>query len=73
MTKTTPCKSTVLCTYGGQNCLLRYVKSRIGQIHCLRCTADSGVNLEDGTLPHIKGKYRGINKAKLAADSELST
>ena len=67
MTKTTPDNTRLLCTYKGQNCLLRYVKTRTGQMYCLRCTHDSGVNLEDNSLPHIKGKYKGISKIKLAS------
>ena len=68
MTKNTPDKTRVLCTYKGQNCLKTYLKTRIGQMYCLRCTADSGVNLEANGLPHIKGKYSGISKIKLAAE-----
>lgn len=62
MTKNTPDKTRLLCTYGGQNCLLRYVKTRIGQMYCLRCTAESGVKSGDKPLEPIKGTKKYLYK-----------
>lgn len=70
MTKNTPDKTRLLCTYGGQNCLLRYVKTRIGQMYCLRCTAESGVNLEPikGTKKYLYKKDYINKKDRLSTD-----